>query len=308
MPEQQRLFRRLGLHPGTDIDAYAGAALDEIDLDEARRSLDALYNHYLIAGPARGRYRLRDLMREHASTLAAADPPADRAAATGRLLGFYLHAARSADRHLSRRPHARATSQAGVTPAVLPDLTRQRDAMAWMDRERLNLHAIVDHAVRHGRSEYAIAIPCAMQGFLRFNGHWDEAIALHSAALDAALRRATGTVPLAPSPISATPGSPQGTTPQRGADLAAATELYRDLDDRRLGEARSRTEQGAVLYLSGEYRAAAACLEQALRLAREHADQLGEANVRKRLASVQLVTGDYPSSDRRADQGAEAVP
>ncbi len=50
--EQQRLFRRLGLHPGTDIDAYAGAALDEIDLDEARRSLDALYNHYLIAeGP-----------------------------------------------------------------------------------------------------------------------------------------------------------------------------------------------------------------------------------------------------------------
>jgi hypothetical protein len=26
--EQQRLFRRLALHPGTDIDAYAAAALD----------------------------------------------------------------------------------------------------------------------------------------------------------------------------------------------------------------------------------------------------------------------------------------
>ena len=29
---QQRLFRRLGLHPGTDIDAYAAAALDGADL------------------------------------------------------------------------------------------------------------------------------------------------------------------------------------------------------------------------------------------------------------------------------------
>ena len=27
-PGQQRLFRRLGLHPGTDIDPYAAAALD----------------------------------------------------------------------------------------------------------------------------------------------------------------------------------------------------------------------------------------------------------------------------------------
>ena len=30
--EQQRLFRRLGLHPGADIDAYAAAALDGTDL------------------------------------------------------------------------------------------------------------------------------------------------------------------------------------------------------------------------------------------------------------------------------------
>ena len=30
--DQQRLFRRLGLHPGADIDAYAAAALDGTDL------------------------------------------------------------------------------------------------------------------------------------------------------------------------------------------------------------------------------------------------------------------------------------
>ena len=35
--DQQRLFRRLGLHPGPDIDAHAAAALDGTDLDAARR-------------------------------------------------------------------------------------------------------------------------------------------------------------------------------------------------------------------------------------------------------------------------------
>ena len=35
--DQQRLFRRLGLHPGADVDAYAAAALDGTDLRAARR-------------------------------------------------------------------------------------------------------------------------------------------------------------------------------------------------------------------------------------------------------------------------------
>ena len=34
---QRRLFRRLGLHPGPDIDAYAAAALDGTSLAAARR-------------------------------------------------------------------------------------------------------------------------------------------------------------------------------------------------------------------------------------------------------------------------------
>ena len=72
---QQRLFRRLGVHPGTDIDAYAAAALDGTDLAAARRHLDGLYDHYLLAEPARGRYRLHDLLREHARALAFAGDP-----------------------------------------------------------------------------------------------------------------------------------------------------------------------------------------------------------------------------------------
>ncbi|HEX6857126.1 MAG TPA: NB-ARC domain-containing protein, partial [Streptosporangiaceae bacterium] len=59
---QQRLFRRLGLAPGTDLDAAAVAALDETSLGNARAKLDELYDHHLITEPGPGRYQLHDLL------------------------------------------------------------------------------------------------------------------------------------------------------------------------------------------------------------------------------------------------------
>ena len=107
-PGQRQMFRRLGMHPGTDIiDAYAAAALDGTDLNDARRQLEALYDHHLITEPVRGRYRLHDLIREHARALAAADRPAETESAMNRLLGYYRHTAEAADRHLARYTRTR---------------------------------------------------------------------------------------------------------------------------------------------------------------------------------------------------------
>jgi hypothetical protein len=62
---------RQQVHPGADIGAYA-AAVHGTDLGVARRGLEALYDQYLLTEPAHGRYRLHDLIREHARALAAA--------------------------------------------------------------------------------------------------------------------------------------------------------------------------------------------------------------------------------------------
>ena len=97
--DQQRLFRRLGLVPGADFDAYAAAVLDDITLEQARRCLDELYDQHLISEPAPGRYQLHDLIREHARALAAADNPAESGQAAVRLLDYYLHTALAACRH-----------------------------------------------------------------------------------------------------------------------------------------------------------------------------------------------------------------
>jgi hypothetical protein len=73
--DRRRLFRRLGLHPGPEADGYAAAALDRTDLAAARRGLEALYDQYLLTEPAPGRYRMHDLIREHARALAGPRRP-----------------------------------------------------------------------------------------------------------------------------------------------------------------------------------------------------------------------------------------
>src|SRR5262249_22742238 len=99
---RQRLFRRLGLHPGPDIDAHATAALDDTTVSHGRRGLEDLYDQHLITQPVPGRYRFHDLIREHARTLAAGDP-ADSDAAARRLLDYYQQAALAAAGYAAAR-------------------------------------------------------------------------------------------------------------------------------------------------------------------------------------------------------------
>ena len=121
---QQRLFRRLGLAPGPDIDAHAAAALDGISVGTARDRLDELYDHHLITEPAAGRYLLHDLLREYAQALADDEDPEDSRAATTRLVNYYAHTAAAASKHIATwttagggpRPAARRPARRGWPP------------------------------------------------------------------------------------------------------------------------------------------------------------------------------------------------
>jgi NB-ARC domain len=152
---QQRLFRRLGLHPGADIDAYAAAALDDIDPAAARHGLADLYEHNLLFEPTSGRYRFHDLLLEHARALAAGDETADQQAAVGRILDYYLHAAVAASRHTARRTFIAGPLSSGQPSARLPKLDAQEEAVGWLSAERLNLHSCVEYAVGHAQHSHA---------------------------------------------------------------------------------------------------------------------------------------------------------
>jgi tetratricopeptide (TPR) repeat protein/transcriptional regulator with XRE-family HTH domain len=292
---QQQLFRRLGVHPGPDIDVHAAAALDDTTLDQARRRLEGLYDQHLITEPARGRYRFHDLIREHAQILAAADDPAARDAAATRLLDYYLHTARAASRHFPSWTNAEGPAPPGRPPANAPPVSTFRQAVGWLEAERANLHAAAGYAAANARPTYAVSIPAAMDGFLQTRGYWDQGLVLYQGTLAAARR-----VGDRPGQARALMGlSPMQTmTDDLPAAIASATEalqLYRDLGHR-AGQAAALIMTGFLHTVTDDYPAAAAELGQALELFCDLGHRRGQGDALHYLGQVHRSTGDYPAA------------
>lgn len=290
---QRRLFRRLGLHPGSDVDAYAAAALDDSDLSTARHSLEALYQQHLLSEPVAGRYRLHDLIREHAWARAREDPDLDDA--VGRLFDYYLQAAQIASTHIARPSPGNTPAVSVLQPRLVPPLQTRADAIAWLGAERPNLHAIVGYADSHGHYSHALAIPAAVHGFLRRFGYWDQALQLHDIAVGAARR-------LGDQFAEAIALTDLGGILQLTNDYVAATtalgralNLYRAMGDE-LGEASSVNELGVVQERTGQYEAAELSHQQALHLYRHLRNKIGEAGALDRLGVVQRTTGNHAAA------------
>ena len=296
-PQQQRLFRRLALHPGTDIDRYAAAALDGTDLAGARRGLEALYEHYLITEPAPGRYRLHDLIREHARTLTSRlDPDDDREQATGRLLDYYQHAAARAEALLAPQARTDPAPPAADAPAV-PVLASRERALAWARAERTSLLACLDQATAAGQHARVVALTAGLAGLLRYDGPWDEAITRHTAAVQAArqLRDRPGQA-RALTDLGAVRRL-TGDYPGAARDLQEALGIYRDLGHQP-GQADALTDLGAVRWLTGDYPGAVRDLQEALGICRDLGHRPGQADALTDLGAVWRLTGDYPGAVR----------
>ena len=343
-PDQQLLFRRLGLYPGADIDGYAAAALDGTGLGQARRSLEALYDQYLLTEPVTDRYRMHDLIREHARALAGRlDPDDDQEQAIGRLLDYYQHAAARADALIARQDRAAAPA-AGTGPAAVPVLADREQALAWARAERASLLACLDHAAAAGQHARVIALTAGLAGLLRHDGPWDQAITRHATAMQAArllgdrpaqadaltnlgdVRRLTGDYPGAARDLQEALGiypdlgDPPGQAgaliylgkarrltgdyPDAARDLQEALGIYRNLGDRP-GQADALTYLGVVRLASGDYPGAARALEEALDISRDLGDRLGQADALTNLGGVRTVTGDYPAAVRTLEEALD---
>jgi tetratricopeptide (TPR) repeat protein/transcriptional regulator with XRE-family HTH domain len=255
--DQQRMFRRLGLHPGADVDDWTAAALGDISPAEARRHLRALCEQNIITEPSYRRYRFHDLIRALARNRAIAEDPAEvRDAAVVRLLDYYLHTAAAASRHLARRTATREPGATRPQPPHVRDMPDRQDAISWMAAERLNLAAATDYAAANGYLSHAVGLPASMHGFLRSEGYWDQALKLHRIA-------------------------------------QAAAEQDRDL----LGEAGALTDLGDVQYLKGDHAHAEISLTRAVDLARRLGDQRAEAGALVEFGVLQANTGDLAGAE-----------
>jgi tetratricopeptide (TPR) repeat protein/transcriptional regulator with XRE-family HTH domain len=299
--DQQRLFRRLGLHPGTDVDDYAAAALDGIGLTAARRGLEDLYDQYLLTEPTQGRYRLHDLIREHARALAdRLDTGDDRDAATGRLLDYYERTAAVANVRIFRRTRPGPAAD-GAGPAPIPALADMQQALAWARAERSSLLACLDHAAAAGQHARVIALTAGISGLLQQDGWWTDAVARHTAAVQAAQH-------LGDRLGQANALSDLGEVRRMTGDYPAAAQaqeealsIYRELGER-LGQAHALHHLGAVRSVTDDFPAAVGALEEALSIYRELGDGLGQAKALSPLGGVRRLTGDYPAAVRALEE------
>ena len=302
--DQQQLFRRLGLHLGADIDAYAAAALDDIGLSAARRGLEALYDQYLLTEPAQGRYRLHDLIREYARGLAGhLDPERDRDEAIGRLLDYYQRTAASAESLLALQPRPALACAAGAEAVAVPVLADREQALTWARAERASLLACLDHLTGTGQPGRVIALTAGIAALLRHDGLSAEAITRHATALDAAQQ--LGDRPAQASALTDLGIARRlaGDWPGATRDLEGALRICRNLGDR-LGQATALSNLGVVRWMTGDYPAAAADLGEALGISRDIGDRLGQANALTDLGIVHRLTGEYPGA---AQDLAEAL-
>ncbi len=341
---RRRFFRRLGLHPGTDVDPYAGAAIDGISLADAQRHLEALYEEHLLDQPVLRRYRMHDLIREYARNRCQRDPAADRERAIGRLLDYYQHTASLANRLIDPRAAVPVAAPPPV-PVPVPQLSSQELALSWMRREKENLFACVVY-VQCEDQRRVIGMSAALAGFLRRTGPWPQAIALHEAAIRAGrqlgdraaaadamynigiLLRRTGDYSGATGALGEALSAFQhlrdrrreadalneelsivlrlsGNLPEAAEPVREALTIYHDLDDR-LGQATALNNLGVIRWMTDDYLGAAQALQEALTIYRDHDEPLGRADALFRLGVVRRMTHDYPAAIR-ALQSALAI-
>ena len=331
-PAAARLFRLLGLHPGPDISAGAAASLAGCGRAEARRLLASLTGAHLLTEHAPGRFSCHDLLRFYAAGLAAAhDAPAQRRAATGRLLDHYLHTGHAADRLLrpSRSPITLTAARPG---AVAERPAGPEQAMAWFEAEQHSLFAAIRYAAESGFTRHAWQLPWSLATYLNVRGRWEDLTATQHTALTAATALGDRTAQAVAHNTLGFACLLRGLYDQAASHFEQALDLFQqegdqaseagtylnvsfllarqgrhaeaaDYDKRalhlfqaagdRAGQARALNAAGWNLAQDGDHRRALARCEQALTLQRQLDDRLDEATTWDSLGYIHHQLGQH---------------
>jgi tetratricopeptide (TPR) repeat protein len=290
-PGPALLFRRLGLHPGPDLDAHAAAALAGSDVAAARQALDALAHAHLVDRVGADRFGRHDLLRAYAVELAAADPDtAGRTAALDRQYGYYLAAAAAAMQRL-HPAEAHLRPQPPAVTTALPKLADADAARAWLDAERPVLVALAGKAATGEQPGFAVLVSATLHRYLD-GGYHTDALAIHEHARAAARR------------VGDSGGEAQaelglGIVAYRLGRLPAAVDRLRpalavfDRIGDLMGQARALSVLGTVAQRQGRYRSATDHHEHALELFRRLDDRAGVARALNNLGLVERLAGRF---------------
>ncbi|WP_037306093.1 tetratricopeptide repeat protein [Amycolatopsis orientalis] len=299
-PEQARLFRRLGLHPGPDLSLPAAAVLAELAPMDTRPLLAALAGAHLIEPTAGGRYRFHDLLRAYAADQARhQDTDEDRERALEALLTFYTYTVCTADHYIY---HLFVQMPAAVAVPRHPHLIDTPDeAWAWLGTERANILAALQHAAERRLDHHTIPLAHACR-FLCSLGSPQEWIRAHDAGITAAKRVGNRTQEAILLIDRGETASDLGWWDQAQTDLDHAATLVRQLDDPRL-RVSDFNGRGLLLLRQGRFQEAVRLLKLALPLSKEIGSVRWEAVVEGNLSTAHLGLGHSQVALEYAERG-----
>ncbi|NUS26274.1 MAG: tetratricopeptide repeat protein [Streptomyces sp.] len=294
----RRVFRQLGLVPGTGRSQRAAAAAAHTDEAAASDLLRLAQRVHLLHDAGHGRTSWHDLVHEYARDRTAAEDTADeRAAGVERVLDHYVqsvvNAARTAGLYLMRdRPDA-------VDGSLPREFRTTEEAYDWFDAEWDDIAAAIGHAAEHGPARFAWGLVDALQDLFHHRrplADWMRLALLARAAAerDGDLR---GQVAMYVS---------VGHARWRNGDLRGALTEYEQAEERARradwthGEAVALQGRAVTLKLLGEPLRALPCYRRALALYRTLGDVKSEEIMLINTASLNLALGRTDAAEEAA--------
>jgi len=318
--DQARVFRLLAVNPGPSVSTKAMAAVTELTISEVRRIIRQLSSaHLVVPAESRDRWRMHDLLRLYANEHNANDPNYE--GAIRRLLGYYLTAGRTANRHLDPRRPMRDQDQR---------FTDREHALRWLDNERpclvravtlatsMDFHTLTCELsaalyyyleLRKLRNDWIHIATCALKASRNLGNRHQESSAL--AQLGTALQEA-GSVEQALTcheqsleicrALNDRPSEGRCLTNLGNAYLALgrvdeavahntkSLQIRRDLNDR-YGQRITLTHLGNAYQQAGRISDAVTCYEESLGIHRETGDWNGEGRTLTNLGNAYRASG-----------------
>ena len=290
LPEQASFtFRRLGLHPGPDLDKYVAAALTGVAPDRVRRVLETLVGAHLLHRTGPGRYGMHDLLRAYATRLATTlDTEHERQTAERRLLHYYQGAAYAA---VSTLYPAEVQYQPDAAPHVsLPDLSGPTSALEWLRAERVCLAAVAEHAADRHDARYVVGLAVTLHRYVNSARPVDLFI-VNTHALRAATEAGDLTGQAQVLRQLGVGHSQAGRYETASEHLHRALALFQQTGDV-VGEAHTLTNLAAIDHRRGDHRLARERHYRALAMARLAGDRFVEASVLNNVAGVEAGLGN----------------
>ncbi|MEV4535236.1 BTAD domain-containing putative transcriptional regulator [Asanoa sp. NPDC049518] len=258
----QTAFRVIGVLPLDDVSAHSVAAATGCGVEQARQDLEALADANLLVEHDVERYRLHDLMKSYAASLANAIDTWDvRAGWTANCYGYFTAVAA-----LSLSP---GEASSGVlqhfeqAPTLRPELAPSDPGPGWFGGEQANLLSLIRSASASGHHDRGGQLAMSIWRHLFNNSALEEIVETQTVALEAARTVGNDALAAAAHNYLASGHFTMGEVAVAERHLLEAIEIRRAIGDQR-GFYVSRSNLATVFLVQGRVSAAARMLEDAI--------------------------------------------